>query len=97
MCLPFLSLNLQDFRLLILQSLRLQPVIPNTAQHLHILQGFDDVNPFAVGYFNLTALAHCFAVSLFDIHLSGPGPPIPFPFSHLDTNSGLSLKYGLPC
>ena len=86
-----LSLNLQPQKCFLLKSVRFQPVIPNSAQHLHFLQEFWIVAPFAVGYFDLTASIHCLAVTLFDIHLSDdPGPPIPFPFSHLDTNSGLS-------
>ena len=81
MCLP-LSLNLQAFRVLILQTLRFQPVIPNSAQHLHPFgQGYAVVNPLAAGYCNLTASIHCLTVYLSDIHFSDdPGPPLPSPF-----------------
>ena len=81
MCLP-LSLNLQAFRVLILQTLRFQPVISNSAQHLHPFgQGYAVVNPFAAGYCDLTASTHCFTVYLSDIHFSDdPGPPFPSPF-----------------
>ena len=61
MCLP-LSLNLQPQKCFLFQSVRFQPVIPNSAQHLHFLQEFCTVTPFAVGYFDLTASIHCLAV-----------------------------------
>ena len=101
MCLPFrkyVSLNVQAFIFLIFQALGSQPVIPNSAQHLHLWHGYAVVNPFAVGYCDLTASTHCFTVYLSDIHFfDDPGPPFPSPLRHLDTNGGFSWYSPRPC
>ena len=98
MCLP-LSLNLQAFRVSILPILLLQPVISNSAQHLHSFGHlYAVVNPFAAGYCDLTASTHCFTVYLSDIHFfDDPGPPFPSPLRHLDTNGGFSWYSPRPC